>query len=330
MATTYTKRGATAEMNDLFAAQLDKQYPNGTLINAIAKKKPMLATLLAVKDTVLLAGSEQVQVKISKERNPNGGWVDEGEGLSLDNFQHTATAIYFPKHIAYSVRWTREELRVNRGAGKLFSIIDTKIENTKEALDNDLSTGLHGTGANKQMDGLQKLIPAQTKATQSASTNTIGGQAISNDWWQTYGINMTGYSSLTWLEKYMLNAKNTVETNNGKTDWIFTDQTTWETYWNNARDFIVTEPTKIADMTFDLIKFMGIPIMFDEKAASGEMRGIDKRRFLFCVDPEFWMKWTDWLPFLNVPDDKVKHVASTCNTVRTGAREHWCIFNIAE
>jgi hypothetical protein len=330
MATTYTKRGATAEMNDLFAAQLDNQYPKGSLLNAIAKQKPALATLLAVKDDTLLAGSEQVQVKISKERNPYGGWFAEGQGLSVDNFEHTATAIYFPKFIGYPVRWTMEEKRVNRGSQKLFGVIDAKIENTKEAIMNDLAAGLAGTGAGNTMDGIQKLVPAQDAATQLASSNTIGGQAISQSWWQSQGIDMSGVSAITSLSKYMLNIKNTIEINNGKVDWIFTDQATWETYWNNARNAIYTTPVKIADLTFDLCQFMGVPMIFDEKFPAGEMRFIDKRRLMFCVDPEYWMTWTDWQPFLNVPYDEVKYLVCVCNLVRTGARELGCLYNISE
>ncbi len=108
---TYYKRGATPTLDQLFITTTDKlgQY----IIDQIFRKWPALAVLLEVKDTKMMAGSEQIVVPLEVGENPNGGWISENESLGLDDYDPLDGAIYRVREMGYSVRFSRAQQRIN-------------------------------------------------------------------------------------------------------------------------------------------------------------------------------------------------------------------------
>jgi len=323
---TYTKRGGTVEMNQLFATTLDKVQDY--VEEQIFKDRPALAVCMENKDEKMFAGSEQARGSIITGKNPNGGWINENDGLSMDDYDPFEQYLYYPKHAGYGVRWSKEQQRVNRGSGKIMSLIDEKIENTVESLRDTINEGLWGSGGGDQMNGLQNMIPATVPASQTTSFGGINPSTTSE--WRTKAINMTGLSSISDLEDNMLQMWNDIYVDKGKVDYIFTDQTTHQTYEKNARDFIYTSEVKIADTNFELCQYKRKPLIFDNEAPSGEMRFIDRRHFKMAIDPEYWFAWTDWKEAVNLPFTKFKQVLCDLNLCTNARRRLGCIFNISE
>jgi len=87
--------------------------------------------------------------------------------------------------------------------------------------------------------------------------------------------------------------------------------------------------TKIGDATFETVKFKGLPIIFDKYAPSGELRMVTNSGLLWCVDPGYYMKWTDSKEAVNLPLTKFRQLVTVCAMARTSARSHGCIFNIS-
>ncbi len=322
------KDQATPVHDQLFLATLDRVGTQG-IEDMITIDRPTLAMMMAIKDTVLLAGAEQARIDVETSYNPTGGWVDEVEGISLDDYDPWEALYYWPKHLARGVVWTKQQQRVNRNTPQqVFSIVERKFDNTIETLKRDLSVGLFGDGGGKLMDGLRKLIPAVAKESQ---TTLVGGKNPADFvWHRTQATDMSGRSAVTDLSDDMLTMWNTIYIQLGKTDYICCDQRTCETYEKNAREFLFTGPTKIGDMQFELVQYKRKPVMFDAEAPVGEMRFIDKKQIKLLTDPMFWFRWTDYKEPLNLPFQKHKQIVCDCNMGRIQARRLGCIFNITE
>lgn len=322
--TVYTKRDESARMDQLFATTVD------TLVDhfeeQVFKDRPSMAILFELMDREMFAGGEQARIPIITGKNPNGGWVDEDEGLSMDDYDPTNTAIYWPKSAAYGVKWTKAQMRANRGKNQKISLIDMKIDNTVESLRDTINEGSWGSGGGKTMDGWQNMIPATAEASQSVSFGGIDPSQVIE--WRTKAINMSGDSAISQLEDRMLTMWNRLFVDKGQVSYIFTDRITHETYEKNARDMVLAKIAKIADVNFELLHYKGAPLVFDNEAPAQEMRFIDRRHVKFAIDPEYWFTWTDWKEALNVPFTKHKQVVCDLNLCTNARRRLGCIFNI--
>ena len=317
----------TPTHDELFVTSWDNLGEEG-VVNVIKTARPALAAMMTMMDRKKLRGGEQAFINVATEFNPHGGWVNLDEAIDMDNWNPFERLYYDRKHIVRPVVWTAEEQQVNSGSSKIVDIISEKIELTLDTLKEDFSDGIWGDGGGKQMDGLRNLIPASTAANQ---TTRVGNLDPSDHvWHRTYGVDMTGIAAANELERYMSSTLNTITIQGAEITWLFCDQTTHEIYEENSREFLMSQPTKIADMTFELCKFKGIPLIFDKDAPSGEIRFVDSRELFFMIDPSWWLKWTGWKEHYHIPFQKGKQILCTCNLGRRQARRLACMFDIAE
>lgn len=323
----YTDRGNTPYLEQMFVTTLDRYH--NKIEDMIHYEYPELALCKEVKDTKWCDGGRQFVLPVVVSENPNGGQIYEEEGLPMEDFDPNDGLIYQISHAGYGVRWNKQQQRMNRGSSKRFSVIEQKIEQTKNSLQTTLRNQFwNGTGTGKDANGMAILIPAATKANQ---TTAVGGKTPSTtSWWQTWGTDMTGYSSLQYLEDYLINMWNSITAEGGTPNVNLTDQTTYETYEKNAMDTIVTAPSKFADATFELPQFKRKPIIFSKDAPAGQWRMFDKRAFKYIVDPDYDIAWTGWKEITNVAFTKVQQVIIDYNFARIQARWMGCIFDIAE
>lgn len=326
---TYTRLGTTATHSQLFAFVMDRVAPY--IEDLVTKDKPGLAFFSAYKDSELLEGGEQVRFRMRTGYNPNGGWVDENEPISTDDYDPYEISYYYPKHLAYGLTWTKQQMRAVRNGVNVGSLIEDKMDNTIDSVQRDLETGIHGTSIQKEMNGLKDLIPASTPATQNSSGVKVGELSPQgNSWWQSQGTDMSSVSSVSELENQMMNMWNTIHVEGGKVDIIFSDQTVAETYEKNMREFLQGGLIKIGDWNYDLIQYKGVPIVFSSESSSGEMRFVDKRHCKMAVDPMFYYGWTDWKEVPNVPFSKHAQLVLDLQMCRGNPRRLGCLFSIAE
>ncbi len=325
----YTVRGATAVEDQLFISTLQKRVKSGFVQDQVFNKRPALAWLLSRKDTERLTGGSQFEIPIGTGKNPHGGMIDENEGISLDSYDPLDMLKYWPKLVGYNVRHDLATKAVNRGEGKLFSIIDYHITNTVKTVRDTLNSQLWtGNGQGKNATGLPILIPATVPASQSTS---VGGKDPStNSYWRTQATNMSGIAASTKLETYMLNMVNTITAYGGNTDVIFCDQATEEIYENNMLDYVVLQKTKIGDVSFEMVKYKTIAMIFDLLAPSGEMRFVDSATMKMFADPMFWFAWTGFKEVPDVPFLEVKQIVNRFQFGMTERRTQGCLFNISE
>ena len=329
MASTYTRpfRTESTPTNDqFFLAVFDKLGQRG-LEDVVTIDKPVLRTMMAMKDSTLFTeGGEQIRIDVWKSWNPNGGWTELDVAVELQNFDPYEALYYDSRVLVTGVINSAKEQVVLSGGKRNHNIVEDKIMITKETVQQALSDALWGSGGGSTMDGLINLIPALTKTSQ---TTAIGGKKPSDySWHQSQIINMTNMTAVTDLEAQMKHMLNVLQVQNSKPRWIFTDMTTHELLDQNAKDFLFTGPTMIADMEFTEIQFRKIPVMFDDGAPDGEMRFINPEEIKFAVHPQFYMYWDEWKQSENIMLRKHKHLMLICNMVRRQGRKLGCIYNI--
>ena len=325
---TYLKRGATPTMGETFLAVWDKLYD--TTLDQFFREYPFLAWLKERQDTTMAAGAEQIQLRAITSENPNGGWLNWGEGVSMDDFDPFDGLLYYWKLLGFGMQHSFYQKRTIRGDTKKFNSYEEKRQVTIQTIQKLLSTGAHtgSGGAGKQMDGLTRLIPATAKASQ---TVVIGNQSpATKAWWRSQYVNMSGFAAASDLEDKMLELWDDIRIPGGKVDVIVTDIPTRQIYEKNQIDFIVTRDTKIADNNYELCQYKRKPIIDDADAESEELRMIDNRAIKFCVDPEYFLKWTGDKEIPDVPFSSVNQIACVCNLVRLSARWVGCLDNITE
>ena len=84
----------------------------------------------------------------------------------------------------------------------------------------------------------------------------------------------------------------------------------------------------MADFNFETVKYKSAPIAPSDQAPSGEMRFVDNDGIDFCVDPEYWFKWTPWKEQVDNPFTQHRQVLSVCQLARSSARSLGCIGSI--
>jgi len=325
---TFTFKGSSTIANDQ-AWIGDWQNYKDDVAWMIYKDRPDLAVVFeSMRDDVLLDGGEEFGIPIVISGNPNGGPIGWEEGVSMDDFDPLDQLVYRPYLLAYGIRDGFRQKRTNRGKNQRINRRALKMEATIESIQDNIVEILWGSQSGDQAHGLADLIPATLPASQ---TTSIGGKAPSVvEGHYTQAINMSGEVAAAVLEDRMLTLLNTIALNKGNVDYIFTDQTTHETYEKNQRDFLYSTDFSIGDVNFkNGVKFKDAPLIFSANSIAGEMRFIDKREFMFSVDPEYYLEWTDMKGVPNVPFTEVAQNVSVYAFCRRQGRRLGCIFNIA-
>ncbi len=326
---TYKVKNEDAIMNQLFVTTTDKRGP--VLIDLWSRDHPDAAWMMSRKEDTYMASGQQFLLPLETGQNPNGGAIGPREGVSLEDYDPLDMARYWPKYYAWNVMRDWEQMAANKGTEAKINLMAAKIDNTVNTallvFAQHLWTGSGGTS--KEMDGLQRLIPATAKASQ---TTEIGGitPSATNDWWRTHFISMTGKSAAGKLEENMLVLWTDIQDDGGTVNIIFTDKRTHNTYEINKENLLVIDSkVTIGDATFELIKYKGIGMIHSVNAPIGEMRFIEDKAVKFCVDPAYWMKWTPWKQPIDLPVGDVKQFYSRCQMARMNAWHLGCIGNIA-
>jgi hypothetical protein len=172
-----------------------------------------------------------------------------------------------------SVVFTLTDSLQNKGKEQVVDLLKGKIKQAELALSEKINTDLFtGAGSVKAITGMDTAI---------AATGTYGSIAgATYTWWRSY-VEATG-GALTFA--YIRTAKNTANLGNGgsKVSLIVTTQTLYEkmfslltaTYQFNP---VTTKETRrLADASFSVLEFEGVPVTFDESATAGVVYLINK------------------------------------------------------
>lgn len=174
-----------------------------------------------------------------------------------------------------AITFTLEDKIKNRGKSQIVNLLKAKIKQAELSLAERLNNNMISGSATKDLVGLDSII---------GTTSTVGSiSGTTYSWWRST-VDSTA-ETLSFGD--LRNAKNSANNGNGGSNvsLILTTQTLYEkmfalltaTYQFNQ--IITKESRRMADASFEVLEFEGVPVTYDENATSGVVYLINKDNY---------------------------------------------------
>ena len=188
------------------------------------------------------------------------------------------------KLLAGSVTYSRVEALKNNSKEKVIDLLEQKTMQLEESLRDEFNTEAFSDGttnSGKGVTGLQAVI---------AATGTFGGISRSaNTWWQAQRDDNAQALS----EPTMRTMFNNCSKNLTRPALILTTQTLFEKYLSLVQPAYRIVNNEMADLGFQNVEYMGVPIVWDVACPSGWMMFLNDRYLRIRVHPDADFKVTD-------------------------------------
>lgn len=264
-------------------------------------------------------------------------WIGKGGTTPMHDFQFLTTAKFDWRYLVGSVVRFGIDDQQNRGRNEIINLMNSKLENVKNALITEFEARLFGavgsvsagttTDTNPAIDGLQFIVPDDP----TSSANNAGGVDPSvNTWWRNQATNMTGKSFAAYGVSYMRTMLNNCM-NNLKMDTpdiILSGQSPYEYYEDTILPIYRVTNRKMADMGFENIQFKGIPMLWSPSCANTRMYMLNSNFFKFAYDPMMMMDMTEWKAIPNQVNDRVAQIITACSFKVSRRRCHGVLHTI--
>jgi len=259
-------------LGQLTSATLDNCH--STIADNIFKKFALLDHLKNNGGTKTYDGGVNVRVPIMYGKNSTTQRFTGADKLDNTLQDIIDAATFSWKFYNTSITYTLTDKLINKGKEQVVDLIEGKIKNAENSLSEFLNGDLiNGTDA-KGVTGLDTVVAA------SGTYGNINGSTYT--WWRSY-VESTG-AIISFA--YMRTAKNTANLGQGgaNVSFIMTTQALYEklfalltaTYQFNP---IGKETKRLADGSFSVLEFEGVPVAFDEQETSGEMHFLNVNNY---------------------------------------------------
>jgi hypothetical protein len=195
-----------------------------------------------------------------------------------------SAAQYNWKLLAGSVTYSRVEALKNNSKEKVIDLLEQKVTQLEESLRDEFNTEAFsdGTGnSGKDVTGLQAMV---------AATGTLGGINRST---YTFWRAQRQDTAEALNEPRMRTMFYDCSRNLTKPSIIITTQALFEKYISLVQPSLRLVNTKMADLGFQNVEYMGIPIVFDEACPSGWMLFLNDKYLRLRVHPDADFKVTE-------------------------------------
>jgi len=254
-----------------------------------------------------VSGGRFLTEPLQYAKNDNVTWIGKGGTVALNDYEFLTIAQYDWKYQAASMVRFGVDDQQNRGKNQIISLMNSKMDNTKNSIISDLeSTLFAGAAAGNEFDGLQHLV--QDDPTTSSEVGAIDQSTYS--WWRNQTKSMTGASFATdGIAEMRTMLNNTA--NNLKMDTpdiILSGQTPYEWYEDENLDYYRTYDRKLADMGFQALAFKGIPMIWSPSCADTRMYFLNTNYIQFKYDPMMFFDMTEWKTIPDQPNDRAAQI----------------------
>ena len=222
----------------------------------------------------------------------------------------------------------------NRGKNRIMSLMESKLDNSKDSLIDTLETRLAGTAGTDQFLGLLDIVPDDP----TASGATLHGIDPSTyTWWRSQTLTMASQSFATQGNIRMNRLLNTCSNNRTQDtpDIIVTGKHPFELYWENTLEQRRVTNKTLGDAGFQNIEFRGVPMIWspvinssDITATDGRMYFLNTRFIKFVYDPMLFFDMTRWKDIPSQINDRTAQIVVAGNLVTGRRRTHGVLFAI--
>jgi hypothetical protein len=269
-----------------------------------------------------MRGGRFLEVNLQYGKNTTTQWITRGGTVAMNDFKFLTVGQYNWRYLVANILrfWIDEQQ--NSSDSKIVDWVNAKLDNTEEALVDNLETALCGGAgsATNQIDGLQFLIPDAANVA-SASFNAGGIDPSVYTWWQNQAISMSGLSFAINGIANMRHLLNLCMNNRrmDASDIILSDMLSYEYYEDAVLPMLRIGNTKLADAGFENQTFKRIPMVWTP-AITGRMYFLNTRFIEFIYDPSAFFDMTDWKPIPDQVDDRAAQVKLACSFVTSRRR----------
>lgn len=266
---------ADINLGQLAATTLQKYQPK--LVDNIYKKHAILNHLKANGGTVMYNGGRQLVVPLMYGTNSTVQTFDGTDTLDTTYQEGIDVATYDWKFYNVAVAFTMVDKIKNKGKEQVLSLLKAKIKQAELALSEKINTDLISGSDAKGLVGL---------LTMSDATSTIGEiSGTTYSWWR----GNVDSDAVTVSFSDMRAVKNSCMNGNGgsKVSLIVTTQAIYQklfalltaTYQFNPTQAATKEGKRLAEASFEMLEFEGIPVVYDEAMPTGAMFFINKDNY---------------------------------------------------
>jgi len=240
-------------------------------------------------------------------KNDNVSWIGKGGVVPLNDYEFLTIAQYDWKYQATSMVRFGIDDQQNRGKNQIISLMNSKMDNSKNSIISDLESKLFaGAASGNEIDGLQHLVADDPTA--SAEIGSIDQSTYS--WWRNQTKDMTGLSfatqGITEMRTMLNNTANNLKMDTP--DIILSGQTPYEWYEDENLDYYRTYDRKLADMGFQTLAFKGIPMIWSPSCADSRMYFLNTNFITFQYDPMMFFDMTEWKTIPDQPNDRAAQI----------------------
>ncbi len=266
---------ADINLGQLAATTLQKYQPK--LADNIYKKHVVLNHLKANGGTEMYTGGRQLVAPLMYGTNSTVQTFDGTDTLDTTYQEGIDAATYDWKFYNVAVAFTMVDKIKNKGKEQVLSLLKAKIKQAELALSEKINGDIIKGTDSKGLVGLFTL---------SDASSTVGGiSGTTYSWWQ----GNVDSDAVTVSFSDMRKIKNSCMNGNGgsKVSLIVTTQSIYEklfslltaTYQFNPTQAATKEGKRLAEASFEMLEFEGIPVVYDEDITSGGMLFINKDNY---------------------------------------------------
>lgn len=262
-------------IGQLAATTLQKYQPK--LVDNIYKKHVILNHLKNNDGTVMYHGGRQLVAPLMYGTNSTVQTFDGTDTLSTTYQEGIDAATYDWKFYNVAVSFTLVDKIKNRGKEQVLSLLKAKIKQAELSLAERINSDLiDGSDAK----GFTSLL------TMSDATSTVGSiSGTTYAWWRGH----VDSDAVTISFSDMRAIKNSCQNGNGgsKVSLIVTTQAIYQklfalltaNYQFNPTVAATKEGKRLAEASFEMLEFEGVPVCYDEDMPTGTMFFINKDNY---------------------------------------------------
>lgn len=252
-------------------------------------------------------------------------FIGKGGTVSLGDFEFATIANYEWRYLVDSIVRFMVDEQKNRGRNRIINLMQSKLDNSKDSLIDQIETTLFAAQSGLAFNGLQDLVA------DDPTTGAVGGITGDSDnvWWRNQFKDMVGSSfavnGQTEMRTMLNNAGNNIR--NDFPNIIVSGQTPFERYEDSVQEQKRIVNKKLGDAGFANIEFKGIPMVWSPSAANTRMYFLNTRFLKFVFDPMLNFDMTEWKPIPDQVNDRAAQIVLAGNLITSRRRVHGVIFN---
>lgn len=258
-------------------------------------------------------------------KSDNVKFISKGERVNLAAKEFLTTSYDDWRYLVDTIVRFGVEDQQNRGKNKIISLMQAKVDNSRDSLTDKMETTLVGAQSGKSFNGLQDLV-----ADDPTAAGTVQGiDQVANTWWRNQTKDMSGSSftdnGVSEMNTMLNNCSKNIRQD--RPNIIVSGQTPYEYYWEETLEQKRISNKKLGDAGFENVEFRGVPLVWTPAMAL-RMYFLNTRFLKFKRDPSIFFDMTRWKEIPDQVNDRAAQILTAGNLMTSRRRVHGVMHTI--